>query len=207
MSIRPIYLYGSDVLREQAKPVKELSDGIIKLVSDMVQTMHHAHGIGLAANQVGELHRVLVVDLGAVEEALREEQEGQASESKPVAREVKTLVVINPEILHQEGLWKMEEGCLSIPEVRADVERAERIRLRFRDGAFKEVEMEAEGLLARVILHELDHLNGVLFIDHLSTAQRAMLKPRLRKIKKGEVDTSYPVAASHVRHRSGGVEV
>lgn len=207
MSIRPIYLYGSDVLREKAKPVKELSDGIIKLVSDMVQTMHHAGGIGLAANQVGELQRVLVVDLGAVEEALREERDGEAPAPKHSRREVKTLVVINPEILHQEGVWKMEEGCLSIPEVRADVERAEKIRLRFRDGSFKEVEMEANGLLARVILHEFDHLNGVLFIDHLSTGQRAMLKPRLRKIKKGDVETSYPVVAGQVRHRSGGVEV
>lgn len=207
MSIRPIYLYGSDVLREKAKPVKELSDAVIKLVSDMVQTMHHASGIGLAANQVGELQRVLVVDLGAVEEALREEQGAQAPEPRSAPREIKTLVVINPEILHQEGLWKMEEGCLSIPEVRADVERAESIRVRFRDGSFKEVEMEAKGLLARVILHELDHLNGVLFIDHLSTAQRAMLKPRLRKIKKGEVETSYPVVAGQVRQRLGGVEV
>lgn len=207
MSIRPIYLYGSDVLREKAKPVKELSDGVIKLVSDMVQTMHHASGIGLAANQVGELQRVLVVDLGAVEEVLREERESEAPKSKSAHREIKTLVVINPEILHQEGLWKMEEGCLSIPEVRADVERAEKIRVRFRDGSFNEVDMEAEGLLARVILHEVDHLNGVLFIDHLSTAQRAMLKPRLRKIKTGDVETSYPVVVGQVRHRLGGVEV
>jgi peptide deformylase len=207
MSLRPIYLFGSDVLREKARPVRELSDGIIQLVSDMVQTMHHAGGIGLAANQVGELHRVLVVDLGAVEEARREEQEGHTPESEALPREVKTLVVINPEILHQEGLWKMEEGCLSIPEVRADVERAEKIRVRFRDGSFKEVEMEADGLLGRVLLHEVDHLNGVLFIDHLSTAQRAMLKPRLRKIKKGDVETRYPVVAGLLRQRSSRVEV
>jgi len=207
MSIRPIYLYGSDVLREKARPVKELSDNIIKLIADMVQTMHHAGGIGLAANQVGELHRVLVVDVGAVEESLREEREGQASMPEAPSREVKTLVVINPEILHQEGLWTMEEGCLSIPEVRADVKRAEKIRIQFRDGSFNEVVMEAEGLLGRVLLHELDHLNGVLFIDHLSTAQRAMLKPRLRRIKKGDVDTSYPVVAGPLRHRSRSVEV
>lgn len=207
MSIRPIYLYGSDVLRAKAKPVKELSDTIIKLVSDMVQTMHHASGIGLAANQVGELQSVLVVDLGAVEEALREENKGEMPDSKPASRESKTLVVINPEILHQEGTWKMEEGCLSIPEVRADVERAEKIRVRFHDGSFQKVEMEAEGLLARVILHEFDHLNGVLFIDHLAAAQRVMLKPRLRKIKQGDVETSYPVVAGQVRHRSSRVEV
>jgi len=211
MSIRPIYLFGSDVLREQAKPVQELTDGVVKLIVDLVDTMHKAGGIGLAANQVGELHRVLVIDLAAVEEALKEETEGEEKEKSP--REEKTLIVINPEILRQEGAWKMEEGCLSIPEVRADVERAETTRVRFRDGNFREVEMDAQGLLARVLLHELDHLNGVLFIDHLSAAQRAMLKPALRKIKKGEAETSYPVVgsthaapASH-RRRASGVEV
>ncbi len=194
MPVRPIFLYGSDVLREKAKPVKDLDDNILRLIFDMVQTMQKARGIGLAANQVGELHRVVVVDLAAVEEALREEAEGVANTDDHEPREEKTLVVINPEILRQEGSWKMEEGCLSIPEVRADVARAEKIRIRFRDVNFKELELDAEGLLARVLLHEFDHLNGVLFIDHLSTAQRGLLKPKLRKIKKGDVETSYPVA-------------
>lgn len=193
MPVRPIFLYGNDVLRKKAKPVKDLDDDILRLIVDMVQTMHKAGGIGLAANQLGELHRVVVVDLGAVEEALREEAEGVDNTDDHEPREEKTLVIINPEVLHQHGLWKMEEGCLSIPEVRADVSRAEKIGIRFRDGNFKELELNAEGLLARVLLHELDHLNGVLFIDHLSTAQRGLLKPKLRKIKKGEVETSYPV--------------
>lgn len=205
MAIRPIYLYGSDMLRAKAKPVEELSDEIVKLIFDMVKTMRSANGIGLAANQVGELHRVLVVDLGAVEEALREEAEGEATQKKP--KEEKTLIVINPEILQLDGKWKMEEGCLSIPDVRAEVERAEKIRVRYRDGNFQQVEMETDGLLARVILHELDHLNGVLFIDHVSSTQRGLLKPKLRKIKKGEVETSYPVATGLVHRRSGGVEV
>jgi peptide deformylase len=206
MSLRPIYLYGSHVLREQAKPVKDLTDEVITLIADMVQTMHAAGGIGLAANQVGELHRVLVVDLGAVEEALREEREGAGAVSRPASPQVQTLVVINPEILQADGSWKMEEGCLSIPGVRANVERAETIRIRFRDGHFQQRELDADGLLARVLLHEVDHLNGVLFIDHLSAAQRSLLKPRLRKIKQGEVDTSYPVVAERIRRRSG-VEV
>lgn len=193
MPVRPIYLYGSDVLREKARPVKDLDDDVLRLIFDMVQTMQKAGGIGLAANQVGELHRVVVVDLGAVDEALREEAEGEARTDDHEPREEKTLVIINPEVLHQHGSWKMEEGCLSIPEVRADVSRAEKIGIRFRDGNFKELELDAEGLLARVLLHELDHLNGVLFIDHLSSAQRGLLKPKLRKIKKGEVETSYPV--------------
>ncbi|MGH2568848.1 MAG: peptide deformylase [Bacteroidota bacterium] len=201
MSTRPIYLYGSDVLHEKARPVKELNNDVVKLIVDLVDTMHKAGGIGLAANQVGELHRVIVIDMGAVEEALREETEADEEKREKSQREEKTLIVINPEILHQDGSWKMEEGCLSLPDIRADVERAEKIRARFRDGNFREVEIEAEGLLARVLLHELDHLNGVLFINHLSSTQRALLKPRLRKMKKGDVETSYPVVVGSVPPR------
>ncbi len=192
MSVRPIYLYGSDILREQAKPVKELNDAVMKLIIDLVHTMHKSNGIGLAANQIGELRRVLVIDLASVEEAEEETTEEETAEKKP--RKEKTLIAVNPEIVRHEGAWKMEEGCLSIPEVRADVERAEKVRVRFRDGNFKEAELEAEGLLARVLLHELDHLNGVLFIDYLTKTQRSLLKSKLQKIKKGEVETSYPVA-------------
>jgi peptide deformylase len=192
MSVRPIYLYGSDILREQAKSVKELNDAVMKVIVDMVHTMHKANGIGLAANQVGELRRVLVIDLASVEEAEEDAAEEEPAEKK--TRKEKTLIAINPEIVWHEGAWKMEEGCLSIPEVRSDVERAEKVKVRFRDGNFKEVEREAEGLLARVLLHELDHLNGVLFIDYLTKTQRSLLKPKLQKIKKGEVETSYPVA-------------
>ena len=192
MSVRPIYLYGSEILHEKAKPVKELTDAVMKLVVDMVHTMHKANGIGLAANQVGELRRVLVIDLAAIEEAEEDATEDETVEKRP--RKEKTLIVINPEVLRQEGSWKMEEGCLSIPDVRSDVERAENIHVRFNDGNFKEIEMDADGLLARVLLHEMDHLNGVLFIDHLTATQRSLLKPKLRKIKKGEVETTYPVA-------------
>ena len=192
MSVRPIYLYGSEILHEKAKPVKELTDAVMKLVVDMVHTMHKANGIGLAANQVGELRRVLVIDLAAIEEAEEDATEDETVEKRP--RKEKTLIVINPEVLRQEGSWKMEEGCLSIPDVRSDVKRAENIRVRFNDGNFKEIEMDADGLFARVLLHEMDHLNGVLFIDHLTATQRSLLKPKLRKIKKGEVETTYPVA-------------
>jgi peptide deformylase len=191
MSIRPIYLFGSDVLRAKARPVEELDADTIKLIADMVETMHNANGIGLAANQVGQLKRVIVINLGAVEEALQEESE-EESASRPAAQQ-KTLVLINPEVLREEGSWKMEEGCLSIPQVRADVERAETIRVRFHDGGFRKVEMVADGLLARVILHEIDHLNGVLFTDRIGATQRTLLKGKLRKIKKGDVDASYPV--------------
>ncbi len=190
MSVRPIYLYGSNVLRTKARSVAELDPATVGLIADMVETMRQANGIGLAATQVGELKRVIVIDVGAVENVLQDEEES-VQQSAP--QEQKTLLLINPEILHQEGAWTMEEGCLSIPGVRADVERAETIRIRYRNGSFEPVEETVDGVLARVMLHEIDHLNGLLFVDHLSTTQRALLKSKLRKIRKGEVEASYPV--------------
>ncbi|MEX0736535.1 MAG: peptide deformylase [Bacteroidota bacterium] len=199
MAILPIYLIGSEVLRKVAKPVQTLDNTLIKLVYDMTETMQKAHGIGLAANQVGELRRVIVIDFSAVERAETEEEmeEGEEGPDEPQPQGVqKTLVLINPEVGETAGSTVMEEGCLSIPDVRADVTRAEAIRINFLDVNLKEVELETGGLLARVILHELDHLNGVLFLDHLTRTKRTMLKPAVRKIQKGEVDTSYPVVSA-----------
>jgi peptide deformylase len=196
MAVLPIYLIGSEVLRRVAKPVQTLDNTLIKLVYDMTETMQKAHGIGLAANQVGELRRVIVIDFSAVERAETEEElEEGADEPQPQGVQ-KTLVLINPEVGETAGSIVMEEGCLSIPDVRADVTRADAIRINFLDVNLKEVELETGGLLARVILHEVDHLNGVLFLDHLTRTKRTMLKPAVRKIQKGEVDTSYPVVSA-----------
>lgn len=189
----PIYLYGSEVLRKKARPVRELDDTVIKLMYDMVETMHKANGIGLAATQVGELRRILVVDVSAIERSGKEDEEG---ESEPPETEAKILVIINPEVVKEEGSCSMEEGCLSIPELRAEVTRPEKITVKFRDANFDEVELAAEGMLGRVILHEIDHLDGVLFTDRIGKTRRAMLKSELRKIEKGEVDTSYPAISA-----------
>lgn len=193
MSVIPIYLYGSEVLRKKAKPVHELDDSLIKLIYDMSETMHRANGIGLAATQVGDLRRVIVVDVSAIEEAQREKDGEQPGED---GQEKKTLALVNPQVVEESGDWNMEEGCLSIPDVRADVNRSEAIRVRFRDVNFREAEMTAGGLLGRVILHEIDHLSGILFIDHVGAAKRALLRSDLRKIKKGDVETSYPVVSA-----------
>jgi peptide deformylase len=189
----PIYLFGSEVLRKKARPVRELDDTVIKLMYDMVETMHRANGIGLAATQVGELRRMLVVDVSAIERSGKEDEEG---ESEPPETEAKILVIINPEVVKEEGSCSMEEGCLSIPELRAEVTRPEKITVKFRDANFDEVELAAEGMLGRVILHEIDHLDGVLFTDRIGKTRRAMLKSELRKIEKGEVDTSYPAISA-----------
>ena len=202
MSVLPIYLYGSDVLRQKAREVKDLDNETIKLVYDMFETMHRSHGIGLAATQVGEMKRVIVIDVTPTEEDKVERAEPAEEDTQP-----KKLVLINPEVLESGGTILMEEGCLSIPDVRGEVERAEKVRIRFRDANFKETVLEMWGLLARVVLHEIDHLDGVLFIDHLSRAKRGLLGNKLKKIKKGEVETTYPVVTTPARRRSGGVEV
>jgi peptide deformylase len=180
MSLLPIYTYGAPVLRKRARPVAGSTDEVLALALNMFETMHKAQGIGLAATQVGSLHRVLVVDLSGMEGY----------------EELRPLTVINPEVISEEGRWTMEEGCLSIPDVRDDVERAETIVVRYRDANFKECELTASALLARVLLHEIDHLNGVLFIDHLDEDRLASHAPSLRKIEKGEVEVGYPIVTA-----------
>ena len=180
MALLPIYTYGSPVLRKKAKPVPAATDEVLRLTIDMFDTMHKAQGIGLAATQVGSLHRVLVVDLGGMEDY----------------EDFHPLTVINPEIVNQEGRWSMEEGCLSLPDLRDDVERPETITLRYRDANFDEYELTASGILARVLLHEIDHLDGVLFIDRLPEDRRKAHAEQLRKIEKGEVEVGYPIVTA-----------
>jgi peptide deformylase len=192
MAILPIYLYGTDILKKKAKPIDGVDGSAMKLMVDLAQTMRKANGIGLAATQVGDMRQMLVVDQTTIERAARDEDD----EEEIPPGEVKTLVMINPLVVEEEGILSLEEGCLSLPELRAEVDRAERIRVRFRDHNFDQVELIAEGFLGRVILHEIDHLNGVLFVDRIGKTRKTFLSSELRKIKKGEVDTSYPVVTS-----------
>ena len=177
MSVLPIYIYGQPALRKKARPIKQIDDELVKLVDDMFETVRKANGVGLAANQVGSLRRVIVVDISETEEG----------ESQP------PIVLFNPEIVEDSGAWVMEEGCLSIPEIRDEVERPEHIRVKYMDRDFQERELSASGMLARVLQHEIDHLNGVLFIDHLGAVKKKFLKGRLNKIQRGEVEVTYPI--------------
>jgi peptide deformylase len=177
VAILPIYLFDHPILRKKAKTIRELDDELRHQAADMMETMHRASGIGLAANQVGSLQRIIVVDVSGMDDA-------------PGAT---PLVMVNPEVLSEEGRWVMEEGCLSIPDIREEVERAERIRVRFRDIDFRVQELDTEGLQARVILHEIDHLNGVLFFDRIGSVRRKLLRGRLNKVARGESETAYPV--------------
>jgi peptide deformylase len=194
MSVLPIYLYGTKVLKTRAKTVKNLDNNIIKLAYDMVETMHTASGMGLAANQVGSLQRIVTIDISEVNEDERSESNGNLKKTSPdLPRKV---VMINPEILEREGVWKMDEGCLSIPDVRGTVERTEKILVRYRDTNFQEKELRADGLLARVMLHEIDHLDGVLFTELLDPKEKNAIKDELKRIRTGDVETSYPVVTA-----------
>ena len=195
MSILPIYLFGTKILKKTAKPIELLDDSTVKLIYDMFETMHEANGLGLAATQVGDLRRVITIDISDVTEP---NAEGETEDTMhPTSPHLpRTLTLINPEIISEEGKWLMEEGCLSLPNLRGEVERAEKVRVRFHDAEFKEQELLADGLLARVILHELDHLNGILFVDRVSKTKRSLLLPKLRKIRKGEIEVDYPVVTA-----------
>jgi peptide deformylase len=180
MSILPIFLDGTAPLRKKAKPVTKIDDTTLEFIMDMFETMHSADGIGLAANQVGGLQRIIVVDISCVEEY----------------KDIKPFALINPRVIYQEGKCIMEEGCLSVPDVRAEVERPEMIKVKYTDTNFKEVEIDASNLFARVILHELDHLDGILFIDYLPKSRRKEFVEQLEKIKNGDIDTKYPIVSS-----------
>ena len=148
-------------LRTRASPVESVDDGLKRLIDDLFETMYEAPGIGLAATQVNVHKRVLVADISA-------------DKSEPYA-------LINPVILEKDGVTATEEGCLSVPGYYEEVERAEHIRVKFTDRNGDDVEMEAEGLLAVCIQHEMDHLEGKLFVDYLSEAKRSRIRKKLVK--------------------------
>ena len=166
MAERPIVIYGNPVLREVSEKIVEIDQEVKNLVSEMVDTLKKAQGLGLSAVQVGILKRVFIVDLSAVDiaESLR--------------------VFINPEIVETNGQVEMEEGCLSFPGLYQKIVRPEKAKIRATDLEGKQFEMEIGGLAARAILHEYDHLKGKLFIEHLSPMARTLIRGRLKRLAK-----------------------
>ena len=163
MAILHICTYPEEILRQRAQPITEIDEEVVKLVDHMVETMYSAPGIGLAATQVGVAKQLLVADIA------------------PRRPESELIVLINPEIVAAEGEVIIEEGCLSVPEYQAEVKRHERVTVRGLNLKGEEVEIEADGLLAVVLQHEIDHLNGMLFIDRLSKLKRDLYKRKVRK--------------------------
>jgi peptide deformylase len=178
--IYPIVAYGDPVLKAQAQDIPQDSPELNKLIEDMYDTMYNAHGVGLAAPQIGKSLRLFVIDSAPFEE----------DEDKKAAAVKKAF--INPRILKEEGEeWAFEEGCLSIPGVREEVYRRAKVTIRYFDENWQEKEEVYDGLVARIIQHEYDHIEGILFTDHLSGFRKRLIKSKLTKITRGEVDADY----------------
>ncbi len=167
--VYPIVKYGQPVLEQKAAEIKEFdTPELNQLVEDMFESMYAARGVGLAAPQIGIAKRVAVVDISTGEDPAQK------------------LVLINPEIVGTEGTQTGEEGCLSLPTFREPVTRAQKVTLRARDAKGKEFEMTAEDLLARAFQHETDHLNGRLYISHISPLKRDLIRRKVRKLQKAD---------------------
>ena len=176
MSLLDIRVLGDPILRQETVPVTEVTDELRRLIDGMFETMYAAKGIGLAAPQVGRTERLTVIDV----------------DEEP-------LVLINPEIVFTEGKIKGEEGCLSIPEIYGDVTRPERVVIEALDEQGNRYRREAAGLKARAIQHEIDHLDGILFLDHLSLIKRQMLLAKWRRERKDETGYLREVVAETAR--------
>jgi peptide deformylase len=179
--ILPILQYGDPILRAKGKLIDEIDDRIRALAANMIETMHAAHGVGLAAQQIGEALQLTVLDISAVEDRPSTlKLDGKDADPKNAM----PLVLINPEIeLHGETEIGLE-GCLSFPEITSDIERAHSVIVRAQSLEGGTIQFEAGEFLARAIQHEHDHLNGILFIDRMNSAAKAALSSRLRRLQK-----------------------
>ncbi len=191
--VLPIYAYGQPILRQRAAEVEADSPELQSLIDDMIETMGVARGAGLAAPQVGQSLRLFVADLTSYADDLAEEHDGEVPEYARAP-----LVFINPEITLDDDSPEVdvEEGCLSIPDLRETVWRPDALRIRFLDRHFEAHDWPVTGPLARVVQHEADHLDGVLYLDYLSPLRRKLLGRRLKAIARGDVEADYPLAFS-----------
>lgn len=171
MSLLPILIYPDNFLRQRCEEAPEVNDDVRSLLNNMAETMYEANGIGLAASQVGCNLRVIVVDIKE-----REDRPGTG-----------LLRMVNPVIELSEGSVEMEEGCLSIPDIQAKVQRHEHVVVRYQDEDGQPCTIDAHGLLAVCLQHEIDHLNGVLFIDRLTGLRKELIKGKLRKLRDRKV--------------------
>lgn len=178
----PIYAYGHPVLKKVAEEItKSEYEDLGNLIEDMYETMYKTNGVGLAAPQIGKSIRIFVVDTIQVKEDLKIEA--------PIKK-----AFINPEKLEEFGaLWSYDEGCLSFPDINAGVERPTNIRIRYLDENFVEHVEVFDGFNARVIQHEYDHLEGILFVEKIKPLKKRLLNNRLEKLKKGDIDQKYPM--------------
>jgi peptide deformylase len=183
--VREIVIWPDPMLKRVAPPVDEVDDGIRRLLDDMAETMYAADGVGLAAPQVGESRRIIVID------------------TSPRQPDQKLIHLVNPEIVLAEGTTVYTEGCLSVPGEAEEVERANKVRVRALDYRGKPFEIEAEGdLLAIALQHEIDHLQGTLFVDHLSSLKRELIRRRMKKLKQDRAAERADEVKRAARHES-----
>jgi peptide deformylase len=179
--IYPIVMYGDPVLRQRAKDIPQGTD-VKQLIADMFETMDGANGIGLAAPQIGKSVRLFIVD-------------GTGLEDEPGMEDFKKAF-INPQVIEETGTpWDFEEGCLSIPNIREKISRKEKVKIKYYDEDWNPKEEEYDGMKARIIQHEYDHIEGKMFVDYLSSLKKKLLKGKLADISKGKVDTEYRILA------------
>jgi peptide deformylase len=187
--ILPIVAYGDPVLKKEAEEIDQTFPKLKELIGDMYETMYAAQGVGLAAPQIGKSIRMFVVDGSPFAD---EEEEDDEPDPKAAGIENFKKVFINPIIEEEEGEeWGFHEGCLSIPKIREEVFRKEKVHISYYDENFEFHEEVFEGYAARIIQHEYDHVDGILFTDHLSPLKRRLLTKRLQNISKGEVNVDY----------------
>lgn len=194
MSKLKIYTYPDDVLTQKAKPIERVEKTYFKVADDMLETMYHAPGIGLAANQVGILERIIVVDTeyNVHDPDPRDPTKTIEGEPIPAGGEViagsivtgkKPIILINPEIIYTEGTTALKEACLSVPEYQSEVKRAEKIKVKYQDIDGLEKVIAVDGLQAVCLQHEIDHLNGTLFIDHLNNLRRKFAQKKVLQLR------------------------
>jgi|SRR5690606_5861766 len=184
--ILPIVAYGDAVLRKKAEEISEDYPKLSELIANMYETMYDAYGVGLAAPQIGLTIRLFVIDT----KSFSEDDELSETEQKQLVSFKRTF--INAKILEESGdEWAFNEGCLSIPDVREDVFRKPKVKIQYQDEQFKTHVEEFDGLIARVIQHEYDHIEGILFTDKLSALKKRLIKSRLNNISKGNIRVDY----------------
>ena len=177
--IIPIVAYGTKVLKQKAEDISSDYPNLDKLIKDMFETMYEANGVGLAAPQIGRSIRLFIVD-------------GSPFADEDADMEGFRKVFINPQIVEESGdKWNFSEGCLSIPSIREDISRLSKVRIRYQDQDFNTIEEEYDGTKARIIQHEYDHVEGVLFTDYLSAIKKRLLKRKLNDISKGNIKVGY----------------
>lgn len=191
--VLPIVVYGDPVLRKVCTDIDKNYEGLDQLIKDMFETMYEANGVGLAAPQVNKPIRLFIVDATPFADV---EEDEESEFTKEELEEIKHFkkVFINARILEEEGEeWKFSEGCLSIPKIREDVSRKPKIKIEYYDENFKKHTEEYDGVIARVIQHEYDHIQGILFTDKISPLKRKLISGKLNDISKGKINADYKI--------------